>query len=158
MKKPICPLFLAVLIFTVAILVYLCALLPAVVEAQGECFNPPPPPATAARWLKDKKNVKTYISSDLHYNEIQDITGALADWSTANTTVNCSGVTFAAPEIVDAAPAKNINGVWWIFYIDGPVYSNGIQAVMNTNFSGFAGPTGYQIIDHAATSVSSLVR
>jgi hypothetical protein len=106
---------------------------------------------------KYTKNVKTYVSSDFYYNEVQAITDAYADWSSANITNNCSGVTFAAPEISDTPPSSTTD-VWWVYYHEGTVFSNGVSASGNTNFSASTGPGGYPMITNATTIVSNAIR
>jgi hypothetical protein len=155
MRKTACPHFLVVLICSSIMLGALHILLPAVVEA---CIYPPPPPVGTGRWLKNKQNVKTYVSSDFYYNEVQSITNAYADWSSANTIDNCSGVTFTAPEIGDTPPPGDMTDVWWVFYQDGTVFSNGVYASANTNFSSNPGPAGYSVITKAVTVFSNAIR
>ncbi|HEV2912075.1 MAG TPA: hypothetical protein VGX92_02055 [Pyrinomonadaceae bacterium] len=145
--------FLLAVIFSATALVVLHTVSPSVVKA---CVYPSPQPPNTGRWEKNKQTANVYVSTVFYTNEVQAIKNAYNDWATENTTSNCSGVTFPAPQITNNPPSTT--GRWWVFYKDGAVFSNGVAASANTNFSSIPGPAGYSIITKADTVFSNSIR
>jgi hypothetical protein len=144
---------LIAVVFSAITLVALHIAAPLVAEA---CIYPSPQPPGTGRWERNEQTANIYISPVFYTNEIQAIKSAYYDWEAENTSSNCSGVTFPIPQISNNPPSTT--GRWWVFYREGAVFSNGVSASANTNFSSIPSPAGYSIITKADTVFSNSIR